>query len=266
MDKTLIISLGILLMGTFSFAQTINVPSTIVVAEGISNLDDTPRNGFSVALAGDEKEIIKSFEDFLESSNKKYSVKSFFKKISAEDLLVPEFSEKHFNLNAEVRESGAKLELWYWVSFGTDIYVNTTDYPQESANCKQLLKEFAQKYYSDFIQEDLSVTNETLEKSVDDLKDVRDEIADLKKDQLKEEKKKEKLESKRVKLDEKLADLNSDIRENTVDVEERAAEISVLAAKLVKQSGEQKALESKIAEQEETIQALKSKLTAIKNL
>lgn len=266
MTKTIILSLGLFLFANFSTAQTVNVPSTLVVSEGISQLDDVPRNGFNIVLTGDEKDIIKAFEDFLENSNKKYKVKSFFKKISAEDLLVPEFSEKHFNLNAEIRESGSKMELWYWVSFGTDIYVNSAAYPAESMKCKAILKEFGRKYYSDFIETDLAEIDEIMEKSNDNLKDVKDEIADLTKDQLKVKKKKEKLEKQRVKLDEKLADLNVDIKENAVEVEKKESEISQISAKIQKQNTMQSDIESKIAGQEKTAQELKNKLSTIKSL
>ena len=265
MTKTFIISLGLLLLANFSVAQTINIPSTLVISEGITQLDDVPRNGFSVALAGGEKEIIKSFKDFLENSNKKYDVKSFFKKISAEDILVPEFSEKHFNLNAEVRESGSKLVLWYWVSFGTDIYLSSAEYPSESAKCKTLLKEFAQKYYSDFIQKDLEEVDEVMEKSNDELKDVTGEIADIRKDQLKEKKRKEKILKEKLKLDEELAELNADIRDNKLEIEKKDAEMAVLAAEMTKQTAKQGDIETKIAGQEKTIQELKTKLVSVKN-
>lgn len=266
MMKTTLILLGFLFITNYSTSQTINIPTKLIVSEGIAVLDDVPRNGFSVALAGEEKDIINAFEEFIEKSNKKYNVKSFFKKISAEDLFVPEFSDKHFNLNAQVRESESKIELWYWVSFGTDIYVNSAAYPEEASKCKDLLKEFAQKYYSDFIEADLAEIDEVREKSIDAIDNTKDEIADLKKDQLKEEKKKEKLESKRVKLDEKLADLNIAIQENIAEVQGKDSEISVIDSKLTKQATVLKELETKLSEQEKTIVDLKSKLTSVKSL
>lgn len=266
MTKTLIILLALLFISNYSISQTINIPSTLSVAEGEKMLDDVPRNGFSVALVGDEKDIIKSFEDYLENSNKKYDVKSFFKKISAENLFVPEFSDKHFNLNAEVRETDSKIELWYWVSFGADVYVNSTDYPSEAAKSKELLKGFAQKYFSDFIEADLTAISEAKENSTDKRKDIQKEISGLKKDQLKEQKKIKKLEQDRLELQEELADINIELKENAAETQEKEGNISVLNAELSKKTSSLSEVEKKLSEQEKTIEDLKRQLTVVKNL
>lgn len=212
-----IIALSFLLViNTLCFSQTINVPSKLEIDEGSEMLDKSERAGFNVVLAGDEKEIINAFEDFLSSNG--YDIKSFFKKISAENILVPAFSEKHFNLYAQTREFGEGFKLWYWVSFGPDIYVNSDDYPEESKKCMALLKEFSKSYYTNFINEDLTKSSELLEESRQELADVINDIADLNKDQLKEKKKREKLKSKELKLQGKLSEIQEEIKENQVEI------------------------------------------------
>ncbi|NVK65807.1 MAG: hypothetical protein HWE22_14530 [Flavobacteriales bacterium] len=249
-----------------SFAQSINIPQTIDVTEGKEQLDDVERNGFSVVLAGSEKDIIKAFEDYLEERDKNYDLKSFFKKISAENILVPSFSEKHFNLDAQVREKGSTITLWYWVNFGGDTYLNSTEYPDEASKCKSLLKDFAKDYFSDFIENDLSAAKETLEKSEDNLDDVIDDISDLTKDQQKEKKSREKIEKKKQKLESKLAELKIDITEKDSELEKIDADLDVLSTKLSAKEEAKKDIELKISQQQRTLQDLSNKLSAIKTM
>lgn len=261
MRKTIILCLFALL-SNLSFTQSINVPASLNIFEGKEKLDDVERNGFGVDLVGDEKEIIKAFEDFLE--NEKYEVKSLFKKISAEDILVPSFSEKHFNLNAEIRETGSSLVLWLWVNFGTDLYANTAENPIEAEKCKKLLKDFAIKYYSDFINADLEAASELVEKSREDLDDFNKDIEGLNKEQLKVKKEKEKLRKEKLKLEEELAELNLEIKENKLEMDQKDAEMTKLTTDVDLKTRSQSDLKSKIQEQEKTITALKAKLEQVK--
>lgn len=246
----------------FSFAQTINVPNSVQIMEGQTILDKQERRGFYVDLAGEEKSIIKSFQDFLEDE-KKYDVKSFFKKISAENILVPAFSDKHFNLNAEVRTSGSQNQLWYWISYGTDIYINSTDYPEEAQKCIDLLKEFSKAYYTDFLEKDMIAVEEELEDTRDELKSTEKTIASLTKDQLKEKKRREKLEKSKVKLQEELADLNVEIEDNETEIQKQEREIIELKNKLDENSKKKSSLEEKISNQEKSKSEIKTKIEAV---
>lgn len=246
----------------FSFAQTINVPNAVQVKEGKSVLDKQERSGFYVDLAGDEKSIIKSFEDFLEDE-KKYEVKSLFKKISAENIIVPAFSDKHFNLNAEVRTSGSQNQLWYWISYGTDIYITSADYPEEAQKCKELLKEFSKAYYTDFLEKDMVAVEEELEDSREELKSTEKTIASLTKDQLKEKKRREKLEKSKVKLQEELADLKVEIEDNETEIQKKEKEIIELKSKLDENSKKKLSLEEKISNQEKSKSKIKTKIEAV---
>lgn len=260
MKKIIVLSF-LAVFNTLCFTQTINVPSKLEIDEGSEMLDDTERVGFSVVLAGDEKEIIRAFEDFL--SAKGYDIKSLFKKISAENILVPAFSEKHFNLYAQTREFGTSLKLWYWVSLGPDNFVNSDDYPEESKKCLALLKDFSKGYYTDFINEDLTKSNELLVESREELADVADDIADLNKDQLKEKKKREKLKSKELKLQGKLSEIQEEIKENQVEIAKQDEEITNLETSITEKSTLESSVKSKIAEQESTIKLLKEKLILV---
>jgi hypothetical protein len=260
--KKIIVCCALLVQG-FSFGQSINVPDKLVVNEGTKELDKVDRNVFTIAIAGEEKEIIKGFEDFLED-DQKYDVKFVFKKVSAENILVPSFSEKHFNLHAEVRESGSELELCYWVSFGSDVFVNSTDFPDEAENCKTLLKEYAKKYYTEFLNEDLSKSEELLEDSKDDLKDVTGGIVDLSKDQMKAKKDKEKLQGKRLKLEEDLAQIQLELKENELEVVTKEAEISKIGTSIGVKKTDETNIKGRISEQEKTLKELKAKLELIK--
>jgi len=265
--KTYILILTLILFSTFtSGAQSINIPKTITVSEGTQSLDDTERNGFSVELVGDEKDIIKSFERFLEDRDKNYDVKSFFKKISAENILVPSFSTKHFNLNAEVRQTGSSIKLWYWVSLGMDIYINSTEYPEESAKCKELLHDFAKEYFADFVQEDLDVAIETLEKSEENLDDLIDDIADLTKDEQKEQRKRLKLEEKKKKLENKLAELQIALTEKDAEIEKIDADLEVIVTKIESKETSKKEIEQKISQQQRTLQELNAMLGSIESM
>ncbi len=261
--KKIFIICSLTLLGHFSVAQSINVPNKLEINEGKEELDKVQRNGFSIELAGNEKEIIKAFEEFLED-DMSYDVKSLFKKISAENLLIPSFSEKHFNLNAQVREKGSTLVLWYWVSFGTDVFVNSEDYPDESVKCQSLLKEFGKAYYTSFIEEDLSQSTKILEKSQDELNDVTEDIIDLNKDQVKEQKKRDKLDKKRLKMQEKLDDIQQSLNENKVELEQQDAEIAEVTKMISEKSNMESELKSKISEQEKTVNELKQKLEMVK--
>lgn len=249
-----------------SYAQSINIPQKIEVTEGMQQLDDVERNGFNVVLAGSEKDIIKAFEDYLEKKDKNYDVKSFFKKISAENILVPSFSDKHFNLNAEVRESGSTISLWYWVSLGENTFISSTTHPDEAAKCKALLKDFGKTYFSSFIATDVALTTEKLEESEDNLEDVIDDIADLTKDQQKEKKRQEKLEKKKQQLESKLAELQIDIKEKDAEIEKVNADIDLLSTKINAKNTSKADIERKITEQRQTLDDLNKRLSIIKTL
>lgn len=257
-----VIIAALFLTFNFSFGQTMNVPNSIQINEGKELLDKKERSGFYVDLAGDEKSIIKSFENFLEDE-KKYDVKSFFKKISAENILVPAFSDKHFNLNAEVRNSGSQNRLWYWISYGTDIYINSTDYPEEAQKCKDLLKEFSKAYYTDFLEKDMVAVEEELEDTRDELKSTEKTIASLAKDQLKEKKRREKLEKSKVKLQEQLVDLKVDIEDNETEIQKKEKEINELKNKLDETSKKKSSLEQKVSNQEKSRSEIKTKIEAV---
>lgn len=261
--KRIIMCCALLALGV-SFGQSINVPDKLIVNEGTKELDKVDRNVFTIAIAGEEKEIIKGFEDFLED-DQKYDVKSIFKKISAENILVPSFSEKHFNLHAEVRESGTELELCYWVSFGPDVFVNSTDFPDEAAKCKTLLKEYAKKYYTEFLNEDLTKSEESLEETKDELKDITSVIVGLNKDQLKAKKNKEKLHSKKLKLEEELAEIQLEIKENALEIETKEAEITKIDTTIGVKKTDESNIKGRISEQEKTLKELKAKLEMVKN-
>lgn len=249
-----------------TIAQQINIPKTIEISEGTQALNDAERNGFSVVLAGDEKDIIKAFEDFLEERDKNYDIKSLFKKISAENILIPSFSDKHFNLNAQVREKGSSISLWYWVNFGDNKYVNSTDYPEESSNIKSLLKDFAKDYFANFIEKDLATAKETLEKSEENLDDVIDDISDLTKDQQKEKKNREKIEKKKQKLESKLSELQIELAEKDSEIEKIDADLEVLSTKISSKEDTKKDIESKITLQQQTLQELSNRLNTIKTM
>lgn len=254
------------LFSTHLDAQSINIPSKIEVSEDSALLDDHERNGFSVVLAGTEKDIINAFEDFLEEKDKNYKVKSLFKKISAEDILVPSFSEKHFNLHAQVRTSNENISLWYWVSFGPDTFVSSSAHPDEAAKCKALLKDFAKTYFSSFIESDVVTTQETLEKSEENLEDVLDDIADLTNDQQKEKKDREKIEKKKQQLEQKLAKLQIEIKEKTAEIDKINTDVDLLSTKINAKNTYKSEIEGKISQQKQTLEELNRRLNSIKNL
>ena len=175
------------------------------------------------------------------------------------------FSEKHFNLHAEVRASGSELELCYWVSFGPDVFVNSTDHPDEALKCKNLLKDYAKKYYTEFLNEDLTKSEELLEETKDELKDVTSTIVGLNKDQLKAKKNKEKLQSKKLKLEEELAEIELEIKENQLDITEKEAEISKIDTTIGVKKTDESNIKERISEQEKTLRELKAKLEKVKN-
>jgi hypothetical protein len=213
-------------------AQLLNIPNELTITEKLMVLDKTERNGFSVELEGEEKDVLKQFASFTEALWG-VNLKSKSDEVRGEDLMVPTFSDKHFGIEAYFVSSNQGNELRFFVLFGTDIFVNSKDYPTESANCMNHLRAFAKKYYEDYVNGMLAEKKEVLEKSQKSLLGIKKDISSQEKDRLKEQKAIEKLEQKNVKNQDKIRKYQESIEDNNADIVKANSEIESIEKKKV---------------------------------
>lgn len=249
-----------------SFSQEdITVPTSLSATEKSMFVESVERNGFAIKVQGDDKDIFRSFEDYLEDTYK-FKLKSGGGLIRGEELKNAAISDKTFKLLSLVKETSEGNELHLWLAFGTDIYVNSTDYSTESNNAKRILKDFVKYHYSQVITEQIEDQNKVVEKITDDLDDYQDDKADALKTIAKAESKSSKYDSKIKKYQEKIKSLEADIQ----DAEQSKTDYSNTISEAKKEQSEAEnnitTITTSLDVQKKSQASLNSKLQAVKSL
>lgn len=244
-------------------AQLLDIPSELNINERAMILDKVERNGFSIQLEGEEKEVLKQFADYTESAWD-VKVKSRSSEVSGEDLLSTSFSDKHFGINAYFVESDQGNELRFFARFGTDIFVNSKDYPKEAANAQKHLRAFAKKYYGDYIDEQLEEKKDDLKDSEKDLLGIKKDISKEEKSKLKEQEAIKKLEKDNVKIQDKIRKYQDDIEENKADIVKANAEIESIQKETSELKTKQDETAKAVTKYSSEVSALMQMLTFVK--
>ena len=222
--KTLLFTL-VLITTFISKAQIIDIPNKIEIVEQKMILNNFERNGFKTMIDGDDKVITKSLIQYAEKTyGWKLKVKN--EMIVGLNILTPTFSDKHFNINAYIAKTESGKELRFFGSFGTDVYINTAEYSNETTNIKLFLRGFLKDYYANYINAEITTKNKELaaaNKSVTALNqkitatDKQVNKATIKIKKL--DKKKAKAEEKIRKIEESITDANTEASVVKKDIE-----------------------------------------------
>ena len=222
--------LGTVFLSTIIYAQNeIQIPTQVNVKENNVILNSVERTGYSMIVNGDAKDILKDFAIYLEST-KNLNVKIKSGVLAGEDLMNVNISDKHFNVYAICNETKAGNELTYFMSYGTDIYVNSNAYPAEATLAKKTLIDFGNAYYSKIIQKQILVSTKEMNEATKALENVNDDIADIAKNKSKEAVKIEKIEKKKLKAEEKARKIQTTLDEQTKAIAESKKVIEKLDA------------------------------------
>lgn len=251
-----------------TYAQTpdrLFVPDQIIVTEGIYTLQGTPRKGFEIIIQGESKRLLKDLVSELKES---YNAKAKMKggKLFAEQQLVSALSDKHFNLTAATEEKQDGTHLVIWMSFGTDIYVSSSDYSLEATNIKGFLKGFAKNFYTSFFHDRVSeMTKEvgSLSKSID--KDQKS-LSKLDRKKIKLESNKEKEESKREKLQSKLVKIKSDIESSEHETKTLSEKVEIINMEIDTDRLKLNTRRDNLKLRNDELESLKQQILKIQNL
>lgn len=255
----------LLFISTLSLkAQDIVAPDQLVIQQKSMTLEKIERPGFAIEITGDSKTIGKHFDDFTKDTYE-WNLKSRGGEFSQEDIFDPKFSDKHFNVYAYIIETEFANEFRFFISFGTDIYVNPTDYPLESERAKALLKAFGKNYYNYFVNEEITDKSKIIASETKDLNSVKKKIGKSTKDVSKAQVKLSKLEKSRIKTEEKIRELEAEIEENKADTEALNKDISEEKTTIETLQSEEKTKQENLTKTSAELEVLKRKLDKIKN-
>lgn len=261
MKKITLLFVG--LISSICYAQ-MTIPDALVIREKKMQLDKVERNGFSLEITGETKQITKRFDAYAKE-NEGLQLKNKAGKLIQLDALKTDLSDKHVNIYAYCSENGESNELHLFVSFGTDIYINSVDYPAESEKIQLILRNFGKAYYTDFVNMDVTTKNSALKKQNKLLSETKKEINSSSKFIAKRQIKTEKLARKRIKTEEKIRKLEATIEENEVTTAELNEAVKNKTETLEEQKKKESELTDDIKITTEEIAVLLQKIERIKN-
>jgi len=113
-------------------------------------INGTPVNVISITLKGELKDIKKSWTSFVKKETKK-RMKDKKGVLILKETVIPQITDKRGDLVSYVYKKGNDVSLNVGYKLGYDVYLNSSQYPDEFGKLKDFVNYFACNYYDNYL-------------------------------------------------------------------------------------------------------------------
>lgn len=178
----LILTIALIICTLFSSAFS----QQLQLSEHQLTYKNEERTSVKVLLEPNPKTVKKAFEDWMKD---KYDVNlkgiGFLSNkdvLSAEQVTIPEISNKEMDFYAKVVENNGTTEMNLFASYGYEIHITPEKYPKEYKAINRLASSFLNDWLPIYYENEIESVSERLEDLRDDRTKMQETIADNKKE------------------------------------------------------------------------------------
>lgn len=203
----------------------------LVIDQGTIVHNKDTRECVLVQLEPEPKEVKEAWRDYVKD---RYDVKlkgiGFLSNkdvLSAEEVSIPEITDRKFHLYTEVVSRQQGSQMCVFAAFGPDMYINSEQYNMEFRRLENMVESFLGIYLPDHYLELVNESQEAVDDLIDEQRDLEDDIKDNKE-------KIAKLTKENEEKARRIEEIQTELRDTRAILEARREKLSGIDDKLPK--------------------------------
>lgn len=197
------------------------------VAQGVLNMSQGARNGFTILLPDTNKKTVKNlWKDLMKNySSKVKSVKKSDDDLAAAAKIAAISGTGTVDVYSQIEESGDNVSMTVWFDMGEGVFLSADEYPNSYDDAEQMLQSFGTTVRKEMTERELKQEEKNLKKVEGELRDLAKKKESLLKDI-------EKYKKKIIEAEEDIARNEAAQEETKARIEEQKETVSDVATKL----------------------------------